>query len=411
MALLVHKYGGTSVGSLERLRHIAQRIHKARAQGHRLVVVVSAMAGETDRLLQMAQDANEKPDRRELDALLVTGEQRVTALLAMTLAAFDCPARSYTGAQARILTDDHHGRARVLRIDTDKLIQDINQNRVPVVAGFQGYNKQGDATTMGRGGSDITAVALAAALGAEECLIHTDVDGVYTADPRVEPKARLLKQMTYEEMLEMAGQGAKVLQTRSVEFASKYNVPVRVLSSFNDNAGTLITKEGIDMETPLISGIAYNRDEAKLTLVGVPDKPGIAYEILGPIAKAGIEVDMIVQNVGVNQTTDFTFTVHRRDYEQAMDVLRTIADKMGAAAVHGDDKIVKVALIGVGMRSHSGIASTMFKALSDKGINIIMISTSEIKISVVIREEDMETAVRSLHAAFKLHDEKKSRRR
>ena len=329
----------------------------------------------------------------------------------MTLAAFDCPARSYTGAQARILTDDHHGRARVLRIDTDKLIQDINQNRVPVVAGFQGYNKQGDATTMGRGGSDITAVALAAALGAEECLIHTDVDGVYTADPRVEPKARLLKQMTYEEMLEMAGQGAKVLQTRSVEFASKYNVPVRVLSSFNDNAGTLITKEGIDMETPLISGIAYNRDEAKLTLVGVPDKPGIAYEILGPIAKAGIEVDMIVQNVGVNQTTDFTFTVHRRDYEQAMDVLRTIADKMGAAAVHGDDKIVKVALIGVGMRSHSGIASTMFKALSDKGINIIMISTSEIKISVVIREEDMETAVRSLHAAFKLHDEKKSRRR
>ena len=404
MALYVHKYGGTSVGTVERIQHVADKIVQARQSGDDIVVVVSAMSGETDRLLGLARQMQERPNPRELDVLLSTGEQVTIALLCMALEARHCLAVSYTGAQARILTDAAHTKARILDIDTAKIRRDLDQGRVVVVAGFQGVNEEGDITTLGRGGSDTTAVALAAALKADECRIYTDVDGVYTTDPRVEPKARRLDRITFEEMLEMASLGSKVLQIRAVEFAGKYNVPLRVLSTFDDGPGTLITYEEDDMEQALISGIAFNRDEAKLTVEGVPDRPGIAAAILGPVADANIEVDMIVQNVAEDETTDFTFTVHRNDYPKALEVLERVRQDLNARKVTGDDRIVKVSLVGVGMRSHAGIASKMFRALAEEGINIRMISTSEIKISVVLDEKYLELAVRTLHDAFGLDE-------
>lgn len=402
MALYVHKYGGTSVGTVDRIKHVAAKIIQAKQRGDDLVVVVSAMSGETDRLLGLAKQIQDRPNPRELDVLLATGEQVTIALLCMALEVKGCPASSYTGAQARILTDASHTKARILDIDTSRLRRDLAQGKVVVVAGFQGVNEEGDITTLGRGGSDTTAVALAAALKADECRIYTDVDGVYTTDPRVEPKARRLDRITFEEMLEMASLGSKVLQIRSVEFAGKYNVPLRVLSTFTEGEGTLITYEDETMEQALISGIAFNRDEAKLTVEGVPDRPGIAAAILGPIADANIEVDMIVQNVAEDDTTDFTFTVHRNDYPKALDLLDQVQRGLGARRVTGDDRIVKVSLVGVGMRSHAGIASKMFRALAQEGINIRMISTSEIKISVVLDEKYLELAVRTLHDAFEL---------
>ncbi len=402
MALYVHKYGGTSVGSTERIRHVADNIVKARGRGEDVVVVVSAMSGETNRLVALAQEIQARPDPRELDVLLATGEQITIALLCMALHEKGIPACSYTGGQVKILTDRAHNKARILNIDTDRILSDLARGRVVVVAGFQGITEDGDITTLGRGGSDTTAVALAAALKADECLIYTDVDGVYTTDPRVEPRARRLDRITFEEMLEMASLGSKVLQIRSVEFAGKYNVPLRVLSSFGEGPGTLISYEEEKVEKPLISGIAFNRDEAKLTVLGVPDRPGIAYKILGPIADANIEVDMIVQNIAEDGTTDFTFTVHRNDFGKALDILRRTCTELDAREVAGDDKIVKVSLVGVGMRSHAGIASKMFEALAKEGINIQMISTSEIKISVVLNEKYLELAVRSLHEAFNL---------
>ncbi len=402
MALYVHKYGGTSVGTVDRIRHVANKITQARRQGNDIVVVVSAMSGETDRLLGLAREMQEHPNPRELDVLLSTGEQVTIALLCMALESDGCPASSYTGAQAKILTDASHTKARIIDIDTSRLRKDLDQGKVVVVAGFQGVNEEGDITTLGRGGSDTTAVALAAALKADECRIYTDVDGVYTTDPRVEPRARRLDRITFEEMLEMASLGSKVLQIRAVEFAGKYNVPLRVLSTFDDGPGTLITYEEEEMEQALISGIAFNRDEAKLTVEGVPDQPGIAAAILGPIADANIEVDMIVQNVAENDTTDFTFTVHRNDYAKALDILQGVCQKLGAKKVTGDDQIVKVSMVGVGMRSHAGIASRMFRALADEGINIRMISTSEIKVSVVLDEKYLELAVRTLHETFGL---------
>ncbi len=402
MALYVHKYGGTSVGTVERIKQVADKITKARAQGDDIVVVVSAMSGETNRLLGLAREMQAYPNPRELDVLLSTGEQVTIALLCMALEAEDCPASSYTGGQARILTDATHTKARILDIDSTRIRKDLDQRKVVVVAGFQGVNEEGDITTLGRGGSDTTAVALAAALKADECRIYTDVDGVYTTDPRVEPKARRLERITFEEMLEMASLGSKVLQIRAVEFAGKYIVPLRVLSTFDDGPGTLITYEEKVMEQALISGIAFNRDEAKLTVEGVPDQPGIAAAILGPIADANIEIDMIVQNVAENDTTDFTFTVHRNEYPKALDILQGVCQKLGANRVTGDDHIVKVSMVGVGMRSHAGIASRMFRALAEEGINIRMISTSEIKVSVVLDEKYLELAVRTLHDVFGL---------
>ncbi|MFZ5592852.1 MAG: aspartate kinase [Pseudomonadota bacterium] len=402
MALIVQKYGGTSVGSLERIASVAEKVSAARQAGHDLVVVVSAMSGETDRLIRLAKGIDPQPNPRELDVLISTGEQVTIALLSMALEKHGCPARSYTGAQVRILTDSAFNKARILEIDAQRMRKDLAEGRVVVVAGFQGVDEQGNITTLGRGGSDTTGVALAAALKADECQIYTDVDGVYTTDPRVVPEARRLDRITYEEMLEMASLGAKVLQIRSVEFASKYNVPLRVLSSFTEGAGTLITSEEEGMEQALISGIAFNRDEAKLTVLGVPDQPGVAYRILGPIADANIEVDMIVQNIAEDATTDFTFTVHRNDYEKALHILRATASELGAREVSGDSRIVKISLVGVGMRSHAGIASTMFQALAKEGINIRMISTSEIKISVVVDEKYLELGVRALHSAFGL---------
>lgn len=402
MGLIVQKFGGTSVGSVERINKVADLVIKTRKQGHDVVVVVSAMSGETNRLIALAKEITSNPNPRELDMLVATGEQVSIALVAMALEEKNCPARSYTGAQVRILTDSAYTKARIQEIDSALIRRDLSEGKVVVVAGFQGIDEAGNITTLGRGGSDTTGVALAAALKADECQIFTDVDGVYTTDPRVVPEARRLDSVTYEEMLELASLGAKVLQIRSVEFASKYQVPLRVLSSFEPGAGTLIVPEERQMEQPLISGIAFNRDEAKLTIVGVPDRPGVAYHILGPVADKNIEVDMIVQNVGEDGTTDFTFTVHRNDYERALAVLRDVAKELGARQVNGDNKIVKVSVVGVGMRSHAGIASTMFKALSKEGINIRMISTSEIKISVVLDEKYLELAVRALHAAFKL---------
>jgi aspartate kinase len=403
MALLVQKYGGTSVGSPERIIAVAEKVMATREQGHSVVVVVSAMSGETNRLLALADEVSDKLVPRELDVLLSTGEQVTIALLSMALEQRGCPARSYTGGQVHIRTDNAHNKARIRDIEDSRIHADLKAGRVVVVAGFQGVDEEGNITTLGRGGSDTTAVALAAALKADECQIYTDVDGVYTTDPRVVPEARRLDRITFEEMLEMASLGSKVLQIRSVSFAGRYNVPLRVLSSFEEGDGTLITYEDEEMEQALISGIAFNRDEAKLTIVGVPDTPGVAHQLLGPIADANIEVDMIVQNIAPDgATTDFTFTVNRNEYAKALEILNRTASELGAREVSGDDKIVKVSLVGVGMRSHAGIASTMFGTLAKEGVNIRMISTSEIKISVVVDEKYLELAVRSLHEAFEL---------
>jgi aspartate kinase len=403
MALIVQKYGGTSVGSVERIGTVADKVIDWRNRGNDVVVVVSAMSGETNRLLELASQISTSPTPRELDVLLSTGEQVTIALLSMALEQRGCAARSYTGSQVHIRTDSAHNKARIREIEDAHMRADLSAGRVVVVAGFQGADEHGNITTLGRGGSDTTAVALAAALKADECQIYTDVDGVYTTDPRVEPKARRLNRITFEEMLEMASLGSKVLQIRSVSFAGRYNVPLRVLSSFEEGEGTLITYEDEEMEDALISGIAFNRDEAKLTVLGVPDTPGVAHKLLGPIADANIEVDMIVQNIAPDgATTDFTFTVHRNDYQRAMDILQNTANEMGAKEVSGDDSIVKISLVGVGMRSHAGIASTMFETLANEGVNIRMISTSEIKISVVVDEKYLELGVRALHEAFAL---------
>ena len=409
MALIVQKYGGTSVGTTERIKNVARRVAKFKAEGHQVVVVVSAMSGETNRLIGLAKEVQEHPDPRELDVVVSTGEQVTIGLLSMALQAQGMKAKSYTGGQVRILTDNAFNKARILSIDEENIRTDLANDYVVVVAGFQGVDEDGNITTLGRGGSDTTGVAVAAALRADECQIYTDVDGVYTTDPRVVPEARRLKTITFEEMLEMASLGSKVLQIRSVEFAGKYKVKLRVLSSFLDDPGegTLITFEEDDsMEQAIISGIAFNRDEAKITVLGVPDKPGIAYQILGPVSEANIDVDMIIQNVGVDGTTDFSFTVHRNEFAKAMNILKgQVQGHIGARDVVGDDKTAKVSVVGVGMRSHVGIASKMFRTLAEEGINIQMISTSEIKISVVIDEKYLELAVRVLHKAFDLDQE------
>ena len=405
MALIIQKYGGTSVGSTERIKHVAQRVAKYAAQGHSIVVVVSAMSGETNRLISLAKEIQSNPNPRELDVMVSTGEQVTVALLAMALMEHNIKAKSYTGSQVRILTDSAYTKARILKIDEDQIRADLDSGYVVVVAGFQGVDEFNNITTLGRGGSDTTGVALAAALKADECQIYTDVDGIYTTDPRIVPEARKLKTITFEEMLEMASLGSKVLQIRSVEFAGKYRVKLRVLSSFEEEGeGTLITfEEENSMEQAVISGIAFNRDEAKITVLGAPDHPGIAYQILGPIADANIDVDMIIQNVGHDGTTDFSFTVNRNELNNAMTILKnTILPHIGARDVLGGDKIAKVSIVGVGMRSHAGIASKMFRVLAEEGINIQMISTSEIKISVVVDEKYMELAVRVLHKAFEL---------
>jgi aspartate kinase len=406
MALIVQKYGGTSVGNPERIKNVARRVARWHARGHQLVVVVSAMSGETNRLIALAKEVQAHPDPRELDVMVSTGEQVTIGLLAMALKEAGLKARSYTGAQVKITTDDAHTKARILKIDEERMRADLREGCVVVVAGFQGVDELGNITTLGRGGSDTTGVALAAALKADECQIYTDVDGVYTTDPRIVPEARRLKTVTFEEMLEMASLGSKVLQIRSVEFAGKYKVRLRVLSSFNDNDddhGTLITfEEDENMEQAIISGIAFNRDEAKITILGVPDRPGIAYQILGPVGDANVDVDMIVQNVGHDGLTDFSFTVHRNDYQKTLKTLEPVVKHIQARGVISGDKIAKVSVVGVGMRSHAGIASTAFRTLAEEGINIEMISTSEIKISVVIDEKYTELAVRVLHKAFNL---------
>ncbi|HEX5057206.1 MAG TPA: aspartate kinase [Gammaproteobacteria bacterium] len=402
MSLFVLKFGGTSMGSIERIKHVAEKVIGFKNAGHDVVVVVSAMSGETNRLLALAQGITDRPSPREQDVLLATGEQVTIALLAIALEKRGFAARSYTGHQVHILTDSAYTKARILEIEDKRMRADLAAGRVVVVAGFQGVDAAGNITTLGRGGSDTTAVALAAALKADECQIYTDVDGVYTTDPRIEPKARRLKVISFEEMLEMASLGSKVLQIRSVEFAGKYGVPLRVLSTFEEGEGTLITLEDKMMEAPIISGIAFNRDEAQLTIAGVPDQPGVAARILTPISDANIEVDMIVQNVAGDDTTDFTFTVHRNDYAKALEILQGVARTLKAREVSGDKEIVKVSLVGVGMRSHAGIASKMFSTLADENINIRMISTSEIKISVVIEEKYLELSVRALHSAFNL---------
>ncbi|MDR2188322.1 MAG: aspartate kinase [Azonexus sp.] len=404
MALIVQKYGGTSVANTERIKNVAQRVARFRAQGHQVVVVLSAMSGETNKLIALAKEISASPDPRELDQVCSTGEQVTIGLLSMALKDIGVPAKSYTGGQVKVLTDNTFTKARILSIDEASMRRDLDAGKVVVVAGFQGVDAEGNVTTLGRGGSDTSAVALAAALKADECQIYTDVDGVYTTDPRVVPQAKKLDVITFEEMLEMASLGSKVLQIRSVEFAGKYKVKLRVLSSFEDEGeGTLITvEEDKNMEQPIISGIAFNRDEAKLTLLGVPDKPGIAYHILGAIAADNIDVDMIIQNVGVDGTTDFSFTVNNSDFARAKGILDKVKSELAARAVIGDNSIGKVSIVGVGMRSHPGVASRMFKALADEGINIQMISTSEIKISVVIDEKYLELAVRVLHRTFGL---------
>lgn len=407
MSLLVQKYGGTSVGSIERIEQVADKVAGFHAQGHEMVVVLSAMSGETNRLIGLAQQIQETPDLRELDVLVSTGEQVTIALLCMALKKRGVDARSYTGGQVRILTDNAHTKARIQSIDEGNMRADLTAGRVVVVAGFQGVDENGNITTLGRGGSDTTGVALAAALKADECQIYTDVDGVYTTDPRVCERARRLEKITFEEMLEMASQGSKVLQIRSVEFAGKYKVPLRVLHSFKEGPGTLITldEEDSTMEQPIVSGIAFNRDEAKVTVAGVPDTPGVAAKILAPIGAANIEVDVIVQNVSADGTTDLTFTVHKNDMSKAVGVLEAVAKEIGAREVRSDDKVAKVSIVGVGMRSHAGVASRMFTALAEDRINIQMITTSEIKISVIIDERYLELAVRSLHTAFGLDAE------
>lgn len=408
MALIVQKYGGTSMGSPERIRNVAKRISRWKAQGHQIVVVVSAMSGETNRLVALAHEVSPQPDLREMDAMLATGEQVSIALLAMALRDIGLKAKSYTGGQVKVLTDSAFSKARILEIEDSNIRHDLDNDTVVIVAGFQGVDADGNITTLGRGGSDTSGVALAAALQAEECQIYTDVDGVYTTDPRIVPAARKLDQITFEEMLEMASLGSKVLQIRSVEFAGKYKIKLRVLSSLEEEgqetAGTLITfEENTTMEQPIISGIAFSRDEAKLTVSGVPDRPGIAYQILGPIAEANIDVDIIIQNVGHDGTTDFSFTVNRSEYARAKKMLENqIKPHVGALTIDGDNKICKVSAVGVGMRSHPGVASKMFRTLAEEGINIQMISTSEIKISVVVDEKYLELAVRALHRAFDL---------
>ena len=414
MALIVQKYGGTSVGSVERIQNVANRVAKWRNAGHDVVVVVSAMSGETNRLIDLAKAIQPQPNPRELDVICSTGEQVTIGLLSMALMETGVSARSYTGGQIRMLTDNAHTKARILEIDDHRIKEDLKAGKVVVVAGFQGVDNEGNITTLGRGGSDTSGVAIAAALGADECQIYTDVDGVYTTDPRVVPNARRLNQITFEEMLEMASLGSKVLQIRSVEFAGKYQVRLRVLSSLTDpnisvdeesRSGTLITFEDDEtMEAALVSGIAFNRDEAKITVLGVPDTPGIAHKILAPISDSKIEVDVIVQNVSTDGKTDFSFTVHRNDFQRTLEILKPVAEAIGAKDIIGDDKICKLGLVGVGMRSHVGVASTMFEALSSEGVNIQMVSTSEIKITVVIDEKYMELAVRALHQAFDLDD-------
>jgi len=407
MAFLVKKFGGTSVGTVERIKHVARLLATAKQSGDDIVVVLSAMSGETNRLVALAREMMPAVvDARELDVLLSTGEQVTIALLAMALKELGFDARSYIGSQVRILTDSSHSKARIISIDTAPILDDIKKDRIVVVAGFQGIDEHGNITTLGRGGSDTSAVALAAALGSDECQIFTDVDGVYTTDPRVESRARRLDKITFEEMLEMASLGSKVLQIRAVEFAGKYNVPLRVLSSFEPGAGTLITIDDEDnqMEQALVSGIAFNRDEAQITVAGVADQPGIAYSILGPIADLNIEVDVILQNIAENGLTDFTFTVHRDEFERVMGFLKSRQIELGAQTIHGNDRIVKLSIIGVGMRSHAGIASRMFRVLAENGINLRMITTSEIKISVVIDENFLELGVRSLHEEFELAD-------
>jgi aspartate kinase len=404
MALIVQKYGGTSVGSPERIKNVAKRVARWQARGHQVVVVVSAMSGETNRLITLAKEIQSQPDPRELDVMVSTGEQVTIGLLAMALKDIGLKARSYTGAQVKIITDNAYTKARILKIDEERMRADLNDGCVVVVAGFQGVDEQGNITTLGRGGSDTTGVALAAALKADECQIYTDVDGVYTTDPRIVPEARRLKTITFEEMLEMASLGSKVLQTRSVEFAGKYKVRLRVLSSFEEEGeGTLITfEEDKNMEQAIISGIAFSRDEAKITILGVPDRPGIAYQILGPVGDANVDVDMIVQNVGHDGLTDFSFTVQRGDFQKTLKTLEPVIKHIKARGIDSGDKIAKVSIVGVGMRSHAGIASTAFRTLAEEGINIEMISTSEIKISVVIDEKYTELAVRVLHKAFGL---------
>lgn len=407
MSLLVQKYGGTSVGTLERIETVAETVAGYRAQGHDIVVVLSAMSGETNRLIELANAIQSPPDPREMDVLVSTGEQVTIALLCMALKKRGCDAKSYTGTQVKILTDSAHTKARIQAIDDAPMRSDLDAGRVVVVAGFQGVDEHGNITTLGRGGSDTTGVALAAALQADECQIYTDVDGVYTTDPRVVDRARRLDQITFEEMLEMASQGSKVLQIRAVEFAGKYKVPLRVLSSFSEGPGTLITLDEDEsiMEKALVSGIAFNRDEAKVTLAGIPDTPGVASKILAPIGDANIEVDVIVQNVAADNTTDLTFTVNKADMGKAVAVMSEVATELGAREVISDDAIAKISIVGVGMRSHAGVASTMFTALANDGINIKMISTSEIKITVIISEKYLELAVRSLHSAFGLDAE------
>ncbi|CAZ87196.1 Aspartokinase [Thiomonas arsenitoxydans] len=413
MALIVQKYGGTSVGSAERIKNVARRVAKWHEAGHQVVVVVSAMSGETNRLIALAKEIQPQPDPRELDVVASTGEQVTIGLLSMALQALGHKARSYTGAQIAVHTDSAFTKARIESIDADKLKADLAQGIIPVVAGFQGVDAQGNITTLGRGGSDTSGVALAAALQADECQIYTDVDGVYTTDPRIVPEARRLDTITFEEMLEMASLGSKVLQIRSVEFAGKYKVRLRVLSSLTpwdlpleqeSRSGTLITfEEDENMEQAVVSGIAFARDEAKIIVVGVPDRPGIAYQILSAVGEANIEVDMILQNQSVAGFTDFTFTVGRGDYARALDILKSsVQAHIGAKEILGDPKVCKVSIVGMGMRSHAGVASKMFRTLSEEGINIQMISTSEIKVSVVIEEKYMELAVRSLHKAFDL---------
>jgi aspartate kinase len=405
MALIVQKYGGTSVGTPERIEAVADRVIRWKQQGNDVIVVVSAMSGETNKLVALINAINPQGSEREKDAILSTGEQVTIGLLAMALEKKGQPARSYTGAQVRILTDDAHTKARIRDIDADPIRKDLADGKVVVVAGFQGVTADGSITTLGRGGSDTTGVALAVALKADECQIYTDVDGVYTTDPRVEPKARHIPRLTLEEMLEMASQGSKVLQIRSVEFAYKYDMPIRVLSSFDEfgqGKSTLVTREEEVMEEVSVRGIAFNRDEAQLTVTGVPDRPGVAYQILGPISDANIEVDMIVQNIGSDSSTDFTFTVHKNDYAKARDILCKTGETLGAKQCTGDENIAKVAIVGAGMRSHAGVASKMFKTLADEGINIRMISTSEIKVAVVVDEKYLELAVRVLHQAFGL---------
>lgn len=402
MALIVQKYGGSSLGTLERIKHVASRISETKQQGHHVVVVVSAMQGETDRLIQLAHTLTENPHPREYDVLVSTGEQVSMSLLAMALNATNCPAHSYTGPQIGVLTDHSHTKARILDVNTGVIQQDLAAGYIVIVAGFQGINARGDITTLGRGGSDTTAVALAVALKANECQIYTDVEGVFTTDPRMIPEASLLSQISFEEMLEMASLGAKVLQMRSVELASKHNMPIRVLSTFTQHPGTVVTFEENIMQRRLVSGIAFSREEALIAFSGVPNRAGIEGQILGVLSDADIEIDMIAQNASDKETADFTFTVQRKDYSATLKLIEQLAQELGAIAIKSNAKVAKVSLVGIGMRSHTGVASKMFQALGKIGVNIQMITTSEIKISVVIDEDFLEKSIRTLHTAFEL---------